>query len=161
MLGWVAFNILGERERERGRKGKAKPREGNEGEGTGLRWIGFFKPHPPFSLSLPGPAINQLKAQADKNASAPKSAPKGGKRRGVAAGLGLGAASLLAASAADAATDVAAVAAGDGRAGAIALLLVPLVGVVALNIGQPALNQLAAMSEKGAAAGKPAKAGRR
>ena len=120
-----------------------------------IGWVAF---------NILGPALNQLQAQAAKNAgaaSAPaKKAPFGKKKRGVAAGLGLTAATLFAASAADAATDVATLAAGDGRAGAIALLLVPLLGVVALNIGQPALNQLAAMGEK-QGGGKPAKAGRR
>ena len=77
-----------------------------------------------------------------------ESAPAPRKRRTAAAVLGLGAATLLAADNAEAATEVAQLAAGDNRVAVLGTLLIPVLGWVAFNIAQPALNQLARMQEK-------------
>ena len=79
----------------------------------------------------------------------PQDAPAPRKKRSVVGAAGLGAAAMLmAADSAQAASEVAQVAAGDNRIAVLGTLLLPVLGWVAFNITQPALNQLARMQEK-------------
>ena len=64
---------------------------------------------------------------------------------------------LMAADSAQAATEVAQLAAGDNRIGVLGTLLIPVLGWVAFNIAQPALNQLNRMQEMNEEAPAPRK----
>lgn len=117
-----------------------------------IGWVGF---------NILQPTLSQLAKQADFSAevagansitnTVTKAKRFGNKlkKRSVVGAIGAGGAalSLLSAEQANAATELAQVAASDGRLGVIGLLFLPVLGWVAFNIAQPALNQIAKQAE--------------